>query len=534
MSNLTNLKSGQTTLGIELGSTRIKAVLINSDNFEVLASGNYEWENKLVNDIWTYSLDDVWTGLQASYANLKAAIKRKYGVVLAKIGHIGISAMMHGYLVFDDAGQPLVAFRTWRNAITGPAATELSKLFNFNVPQRWSVAHLYQAILNQENHVSKIDYLTTLAGYVHWKLTDQKVIGIGDASGIFPIDSRSKNYDSRKLEQFSELQQVKQQPWRVPNIFPKVLTAGETAGSLTTSGAQLLDPSGDLQVGSIFCPPEGDAGTGMVATNSVLPRSGNVSAGTSIFSMVVLEHPLIKVYPEIDVVSTPAGDDVAMVHANNATSDINAWMELFEGLLTLAGKKLDKETMFKSLFFSALTDADADAGGLLTYGYYSGENITGLKEGRPLLVRSPQSKLTISNLMRSQILSVFAALKIGMDILKKEKVKIDRLTGHGGLFKTPRVAQQILADVLETPIAVTENAAEGGAWGIAILASYVDSAAKVSLTEYLKNDVFSGSSTLTIEPNYRDLGGTQKFMDRYKKGLDIEQTAVTRMELNDA
>ncbi len=532
MSRLDSLKQGQTALGVEFGSTRIKSVLIDANNFEVLASGSFEWENQLVNGTWTYSLEDVWKGLQASYADLKAEVKSKYAFKLSNIGKIGISAMMHGYLVFDQTGKQLAEFRTWRNAITEQAAGELSKLFNFNIPQRWCIAHLYQAILNQEKSVSQIDFMTTLAGYVHWQLTGKKVTGIGDASGIFPIDSNGKNYDQKKLDQFSDLKGVKKQPWDINHILPKVLLAGQEAGQLTKQGSLLIDPTGDLQAASVFCPPEGDAGTGMVATNSVNQRSGNVSAGTSIFSMVVLEHPLKKVYPEVDVVSTPTGDDVAMIHANNATSDINAWMHLFEEFLVLAGKKLDKETVFRSLFFSALTDADADAGNLLTYGYYSGENITGLKEGRPLLVRSPESKFTIANLMRAQILSVFGALKIGMDILKKEEVKIDRLTGHGGLFKTPRVAQQILADVLETPISVTENAAEGGAWGIAILAAYIDKASELSLAEYLKSKVFSASSTITIEPNYDDLPGTHKFMDRYQKGLDIEQAAIEHTEVD--
>lgn len=513
------------SLGIELGSTRIKAVLINEKQ-EVMESGSFEWENQLENGIWTYSLDMVWRGLQESYADLKAKVKNKSGFELTKVDSIGLSAMMHGYLVFDKNDQLLVPFRTWRNAMTADAEEKLTKLLNFNIPQRWSIAHLYQAILNEEEHVKNITFMTTLAGYVHWKLTGKKVLGIGDASGMFPIDMETKNYHLPKLGQFNEKIKDEKFSWRLQDILPEVLEAGQVAGTLTSEGANLLDPTGALEAGSLLCPPEGDAGTGMVATNSVAKRTGNISAGTSIFGMIVLEKDLSQVYPEIDMVTTPAGDLVAMVHANNCSSDINAWVKLFRNFLDAAGVEMSTDQLYKTLFSEALK-GDLDGGGLLSYGYLSGENITHMPEGRPLFVRTPNSNFNLANLMRVNLYTAFGALYIGMQTLIKENVKIDKILGHGGIFKTEGVAQQILASAINTPVSVLETAGEGGAWGIALLADYLAYAKDgATLEKYLDQTVFTGAQGKELKPNPDEVKAFEIFAKRYQEGLPIEKAAI--------
>ncbi len=520
------IESGRTALGIEFGSTRIKAVLIGEDHAPI-ASGNYEWENRYENGVWTYSLEDVWSGLQESYRELSRAVFEKYHIPLRTIGVIGFSAMMHGYLAFDKDGNLLVPFRTWRNTTTGQAAEKLTELFQFNIPQRWSIAHLYQAILNREPHVKDIHHQTTLAGYVHWKLTGQKVLGVGEASGMFPIDSKTDNYDVRKIELFNKLLKAENISWRLQEILPKVLTAGDAAGALTAEGARLLDPSGGLQAGIPLCPPEGDAGTGMVATNSVAERTGNVSAGTSVFAMLVLEKDLSRLYPEIDMVTTPTGKPVAMVHCNTCTSDINAWVDLFQEFTKALGVEVNETRLFEILYQKALT-GEADCGGLLAYNYFSGEPITHFEEGRPLFVRTPESRFTLSNFMRAHLFSALGTLKIGMDILfEQEQVKIDQLLGHGGFFKTREVGQRIMAAAMNVPVSVMESAGEGGAWGIALLAAYrLYKAENEPLEAYLSDKVFAGASGATIAPDPADVDGFVAFMERYKKGLVIERAAV--------
>jgi sugar (pentulose or hexulose) kinase len=522
------IESGKTALGVEFGSTRIKAVLIGEDHLPI-ASGSYEWENRYENGIWTYSLEDVWNGLQESYRALRDEVSEKYNTPLQTIGAIGFSAMMHGYMAFDKEENLLVPFRTWRNTITGGASKELTDLFQFNIPQRWSIAHLYQAILNKESHIKDISHLTTLAGYVHWKLTGQRVLGIGEASGMFPIDSKTDDYDERKIELFNERLKAENIPWKLQDILPKVLLAGDAAGVLTEEGARLLDPAGGLQTGIPLCPPEGDAGTGMVATNSVAERTGNVSAGTSVFAMIVLEKALSKLYPEIDMVTTPTGKPVAMVHSNNCTSDLNAWIELFQEFTHALGVDMSESKLFELLYQKALTgDADADAGGLLAYNYVSGEHITHLEEGRPLFVRRPENRFTLSNFMRVHLFSALGALKIGLDILfEQEQVKIDQVLGHGGFFKTKEVGQRFMAAAMNVPVSVMETAGEGGAWGIALLASYMlHKAANEPLETYLSNKVFAGDNGTKIAPDQRDVAGFIAFMERYKKGLVIERAAV--------
>jgi sugar (pentulose or hexulose) kinase len=513
-------------LGVEFGSTRIKAVLIGEDHTPI-ASGSHEWENRYENGIWTYSLEDVWTGLQDSYRKLSNEFLEKYKTPLQSIGAIGFSAMMHGYMPFDKDGNLLVPFRTWRNTITGQASEQLTDLFQFNIPQRWSIAHLYQAILNKEPHVKDISHLTTLEGYVHWKLTGQKVLGVGEGSGMFPIDSKTNNYDERRIEQFNELLKAENISWKLQDILPKVLVAGDAAGVLTEEGAKLLDPTGQLQTGVPLCPPEGDAGTGMVATNSVAERTGNVSAGTSVFAMIVLEKALSKLYPEIDMVTTPTGKPVAMVHSNNCTSDLNAWVSLFQEFTHVLGVEISQSKLFEMLYQKALT-GDADAGGLLAYSYLSGEHITHLEEGRPLLVRTPESHFTLANFMRVNLFSSLGALKIGLDILfVQEKVKIDQILGHGGFFKTKEVGQKMMAAAMNVPVSVMETAGEGGAWGIALLASYMlNKATNEPLEAYLTNKVFAGQNGTTIAPDPEDVVGFAAFMERYKKGLVIERAAV--------
>jgi sugar (pentulose or hexulose) kinase len=521
MSNNHHVMS-KTALGIEFGSTRIKAVLIGED-YTPLASGGYDWENRYENGIWTYPLDDVWIGLQACYRHLVA----DFGHPLTQVGAIGLSGMMHGYMAFDKNGMLLTPFRTWRNTITAQAAQELTALFTFNIPQRWSIAHLYQAILNNEAHIHQIAYLTTLAGYVHWQLTGQKVVGIGEASGMFPIDTHTHDFDEHMIALFDQQLRARNIAWRLRDILPTVLVAGKSGGILTENGARLLDPTGQLQTRIPLCPPEGDAGTGMVATNSVAQRTGNVSAGTSIFAMIVLEKNLTQVHPEIDIVTTPTGKNVAMVHSNNCTSDLNAWIDIFREFTHALGINTQPSQLYELLYQVALT-GDADAGGLLAYNYVSGEHITHMPEGRPLFVRTPQSRFTLANFMRTHLFSALGALKIGLDILfEDEQVKIDRILGHGGFFKTQDVGQTIMAAAMNVPVSVMQTAGDGGAWGIALLASYlIHQAYEETLETYLANKVFIHQKQKTISPNADDVAGFARFMHRYKTGLAIEKTAV--------
>jgi sugar (pentulose or hexulose) kinase len=519
------ITSGKTALGIELGSTRIKAVLIGP-NHAPLAVGSHEWENRYENGIWTYDLDDVWMGLQDAFRDLQAQVKAQYGAPLQRVGALGFSAMMHGYMAFDRDGNQLVPFRTWRNTMTGQAAEELTDLFQFNIPQRWSIAHVYQAILNGEAHVGQISHLTTLAGYVHWQLTGQKVMGVGEASGMFPIDSTTNDWDVRRLGLFNAQLAAKNIPWKLEDVLPRVLVAGENAGTLTPEGAKLLDPTGQLQAGIPLCPPEGDAGTGMVATHSVASRTGNVSAGTSVFAMIVLEKALSKLYPEIDMVTTPSGKPVAMVHSNNCTSDLNAWVGLFHEFTQALGVEVSQSKLFETLYQQAL-NADPDGGGMLAYAYLSGEHITHLEEGRPLFVRAPESKFTLANFMRTHLFSALGALKIGMDILfEQENVGLDQLLGHGGFFKTPEVGQKMMAAAINVPVSVMSTAGEGGAWGMALLAAYMLNKSDEPLEAYLIQKVFAGENALTIAPDPADVAGFAAFMERYKRGLVIERAAV--------
>ena len=519
------IRSGKTALGLELGSTRIKAVLIGPD-FAPLASGSHNWENRLEEGLWTYHLEDVWKGIQDSYRRLKAEVKEKYGETLCTFSALGFSAMMHGYLPFDQDGRQLAPFRTWRNTITEEASRQLTELFQFNIPQRWSIAHLWQAILNGESHVADISFLTTLAGYVHWQLTGEKVLGVGEASGMFPIDSRTGDYDARMMEQFDALAAPKYFPWKLKDILPKVLSAGDNAGTLTPEGAKLLDPEGDLQPGIPLCPPEGDAGTGMAATNAVAPRTGNVSAGTSIFSMVVLEKPLSKVYPEIDLVTTPTGKPVAMVHCNNCTSDIDAWAGMLQGFAHKMGIDCSLPQVLDALFYAAL-DGETDCGGLVNINYFSGEPVTGLTEGRPLFVRRPDAELTFQNFARAQLYAAVATLKIGMDILAGESVAIDTLSGHGGYFKATGAGQKMLAAALHTPVSVMETAGEGGPWGMALLAGYrAWKAEGETLESFLQEKVFASTAASRTEPDPKDEEGFERYMVSYKAALAAEKAAV--------
>lgn len=518
--------SGKTALGIEFGSTRIKAVLVGSDN-RPIASGSHDWENRLENNIWTYSLEDIWSGLQACYQKMIEDVKVKYDLSLQAIGAIGFSGMMHGYMAFDKAGELVVPFRTWRNTMTNQASQSLTKAFEYHIPQRWSIAHLYQAILNEEEHVGEIDFLTTLAGYIHWKLTGEKVLGIGEASGVFPIDVEAKDYNRAMISQFDELTSDKGFAWKLADILPKVLVAGEKAGVLTEEGARLLDVSGQLKAGIPLCPPEGDAGTGMTATNSIAKRTGNVSAGTSVFAMLVLEKELSKVYEEIDLVTTPSGNLVAMVHCNNCTSDLNAWVNLFKEFAESFGIEVDMSKLFYTLYNKAL-EGDSDCGGLLAYNYFSGEHITHFEEGRPLFVRSSDSKFNLANFMRVHLFTALGALKTGLDILiKQEGVKVDEILGHGGLFKTKEVGQKIMAGAINAPVSVMETAGEGGAWGIALLASYMSSKGEdETLDVYLAHKVFAGETATRVMPDPRDVEGFEAFIKRYAAGMTIERAAV--------
>lgn len=525
-----DILAGKTALGIEFGSTRIKAILIGEDNTPI-ASGSHEWENQLVEGIWTYSLDAIWSGLQDCYAKMAKDVENQYGVVLTTIGSIGFSAMMHGYMAFGQAGELLVPFRTWRNTITEQAAEKLTEEFQYNIPQRWSIAHLYQAILNKEEHVKNVAFFTTLAGYIHWQLTGRKVLGVGEASGMFPIDIHTKQFDANMIEKFDKLVAPCGYSWKLKDILPEVLLAGEEAGTLTKEGAKLLDVSGNLQAGIAVCPPEGDAGTGMVATNSIAKRTGNVSAGTSVFAMIVLEKELKKVHPEIDLVTTPTGNLVAMVHCNNCTSDLNAWVNLFKEFAESFGIEVDMTKLFYVLYNKAL-EGDADCGGLMAYNYFSGEPVTGFEEGRPLFVRTPDAHFNLANFMRVHLFTSLGVLKTGLDILlKEEDVKVDKIFGHGGLFKTKGVGQSILAAAMDTPVTVMDTAGEGGAWGIAVLASYMkNKVADETLDDYLNKKVFAGQKGETLAPKAEDVEGFDRFMEHYKKGLSMERAAVDSMQ----
>lgn len=524
-----SIQNKTTTLGIELGSTRIKAVLINEDGAP-LASGSHNWENRLENGIWTYPLTAVWQGIQSAVAQLQENCLAQYGIPLTHIGALGISAMMHGYMVFDEKDELLVPFRTWRNTITEEAAQKLTEAFAFAIPQRWSIAHLYQAMLNEEAHLPKIRYITTLAGYVHWQLTGQKVVGVGEASGMFPINSATGQFDEKMVACFNRLAAEKGMPWKFEDIFPTVLPAGQTAGLLSAKGAALLGPAGTLAPGIPLCPPEGDAGTGMVATNSVAAKRGNVSAGTSIFAMVVLEKPLSRVYPEIDMVTTPSGKPVAMVHANNCTSDLDAWVKMFHQLLQAAGSEITKPQLYDLIYHKALT-AQPDAGGLVSYNYYSGEPITGLASGRPLFARLPESSFTLENFARNLLFSTMATLKIGMDILtRQEKVELEAISGHGGLFTTKLVGQKLMAAALNVPVDVMESAGEGGAWGIALLASYMQNKHEAEeLDAYLTREIFSRVQASRALPEEADKIGFETYMRRWQAGLAAEKAACENL-----
>ena len=520
------IEAGKAILGIELGSTRIKAVLIDQEN-KPIAQGSHTWENQLVDGLWTYSVEAVWYGLQDCYADLRTNVKSLYDTEIETLAAIGVSAMMHGYMAFNEKEEILVPFRTWRNTNTGQAAAALSELFVYNIPLRWSISHLYQAILDNEEHVPSINYLTTLAGFVHWQITGQKVLGIGDASGMLPIDPITKNYSSEMVDKFDKLIAPKGYDWKLRDILPKVLSAGENAGILTPEGASRLDVSGHLKAGIPVCPPEGDAGTGMVATNAVKQRTGNVSAGTSSFSMIVLEKELSKPYEMIDMVTTPDGSLVAMVHCNNCTSDLNAWINIFKEYQELMGIPVDMDEIYGKLYNHALT-GNADCGGLISYNYISGEPITGLADGRPLFVRSANDKFNLANFMRTHLYASVGVLKIGNDILfNEEKIRVDRITGHGGLFKTKGVGQRILAAAINSPISVMETAGEGGAWGIALLASYLaNNGNGQSLADFLDKHVFTGNAGIEISPTAEDVSGFNTYIESYKAGLPIEEAAV--------
>lgn len=527
--NIDDLVSGTVSLGIELGSTRIKAVLVNGE-YSPISTGTFNWESSLVNGAWSYDLADVWLGIKTAYAKLAADVMEKYGITLTKIKSLGISGMMHGYLAFSREGTLLVPFRTWRNTITEQSASILTSELGFNIPQRWSIAHLYQAILNEEEHVGVIDYLTTLSGYVHWKLTGERILGVGDASGMFPIDLEIGDFDRMKVDQFNALLDSYSLNWKLEDILPIVRSAGDQAGQLTKEGANLLDPTGKLEAGVPMAAPEGDAGTGMVATNSVGMRTGNVSAGTSIFSMVVLEEPLKRVHIELDMVTTPAGDPVAMVHCNTGTSELDAWVNLFDETLRLFGVHEVKSAIYKTLYGEAL-NGEVDAGGLISFNYFSGETITGVEDGRPLLLRRPETSLNVANLFRSHLYSAIATLKLGMDILTvEEKVELDVLTGHGGLFKTEGVAQGILASALNIPVRVMKTAGEGGPWGMAVLSAYlVDRQSGETLEDFLNDKVFVREEANIMEPSKLVHEGFMAFIDKYRACIEVEKEAIRRL-----
>ena len=525
------IRAGKTSLGIEFGSTRIKAVLID-DTYTTIAAGDYGWASHLEDGLWSYSQEEIWTGLQTAYAALAEDVENAYGEKLTRVGRIGFSAMMHGYLAFGKDGELLVPFRTWQNTNTSEAHEKLSELFQYNIPERWSIAHLYQAVLNSEEHIGKVDFFTTLAGYVHWKLTGKKVLGVGDASGMFPIDPTTHTYETEFIEKFNAIPEVAAQPWKLADLLPEPLVAGTPAGTLTEEGAKLLDPTGTLQPGITFAPPEGDAGTGMVATTSVRVRTGNVSAGTSIFAMVVLERKLERLHPEVDLVTTPAGDLAGMSHANNFTSDLNAWVGLFGQFAAAIGTPVDAGTLYGTLFRAAIADdVDSNCGGLINYPFRSGEFLAGLPEGRPLFARGPEARMSLGNFMRAQLFSAFSPVKIGMDVMTKDEgVAVDSLVGHGGIFTTPKVAQKILAAAFDTPIKVMSTAAEGGAWGMAVLADYLWHADQ-PLDEFLDARVFADAASTTENPDEGDVAGFEEFFDRFRKGLPIEHVAIESIPL---
>ena len=523
------LAEGKCALGIEFGSTRIKAILTDTEGSPV-ASGDHMWENELKDGIWTYSEDAIWNGLQDTYRDLKKNVSDTYGVTLKSFSAIGFSAMMHGYIALDKDDKLLVPFRTWRNTITEEAADKLTEAFGFNIPQRWSISHLYQAILNGEEHVKDISFLTTLAGLVHYKLTGSKVLGVGDASGMFPIDSVSMDYDAGMMDIFGGLISDRNFPWTLKGILPSVLNAGDNAGTLTSEGALLLDPDGDLEAGILLCPPEGDAGTGMVATNSVAPMTGNISAGTSVFAMVVLEKALSSLHKEIDMVTTPSGAPVAMVHCNNCTSEINAWAGIFEQFGKLMGVDLDKGDIFTKLYTCAL-DGDKDCGGLLYYNYLSGEPVTGFMNGVPLFMRSASDSFTLPNFMRMHLYSALASLKIGMNILTEdEKVTIRKMYGHGGFFKTPKAGQTVCSAAINAPICLLTTAGEGGAWGISVLALYASRRQEFdSLEDFLDKEIFAKAEATELMASPEDVEGFNKFTARYIEGLKTERSATEVM-----
>lgn len=526
------IESGKAILGIEFGSTNIKAVLID-EKHAVIASGAHNWQNQLLDGkIWSYSLDMIWEGLQDCYKKMTEDVMNKYGVKVTKLAALGFSGMMHGYMPFDKDGELLVPFRTWRNTITGEAAAQLTEVLGFNIPQRWSIAHLFQAVLNKEEHVKDITFFTTLAGYIHWKLSGEKVLGIGEASGMFPIDSKTRNYNADMIAKFDALAEVQPYAWKIEEILPKVLGAGEAAGCLTSEGAKLLDPSGDLEPGVPMAPPEGDAGTGMTATNSVAVRTGNVSAGTSVFAMVVLEEELKAVHEELDLVTTPVGDAVAMVHCNNCTSDLNKWVGLFAEFASMFNMNIDMNDIYGNLYRNAMTGAK-DCDGIVAFNTLSGEPVIGTNEGRPMVFHRPDAQVNLANFMRAHLYASLATLKVGCDILfKEEKVKVDTLYGHGGLFKTAGVGQNILAAAMNAPVAVMTTAGEGGPWGMAILAAYmVNKDAGETFDAYLNNKVFAGEKGTTVNPDPEDVKGFDKYIESYKAAIAAQKAAVEALPL---
>ena len=517
--------AGDVVLGVELGSTRIKSVLVDRTG-TVLATGGHTWENRFVDRVWTYDEDDVVTGLQASFGSMCDDAEQRHGARPTAFAAIGVSAMMHGYVALDADDRLLVPFRTWRNTSTERAASELSAELGVNIPLRWSVAHLYQAVLDDEPHLPQLARLTTLAGLVHHRLTGEHVLGVGDASGVFPVAADGTGYDAGLVRRFDELVARSRPGLHVLDLLPRVAGAGTPAGRLTAEGARLLDPTGRVEAGAPLCPPEGDAGTGMVATNAIAPRTGNVSVGTSVFAMVVLEEPLSRVHPEVDLVTTPDGHPVAMVHCNNGASELDAWAGVFGRFAEAAGHGLGADEVFRVLLREAL-DADADAGGLIAFNNLSGEPVTGLDEGRPLHLRTPDSRLTLGTFVRAQVYAAFAALALGMRVLEDEGVRLDVLVGHGGVFRTPEVAQRLLAAALRTPVAVDDRAGEGGAWGIAVLACFLVRDDDADLPGWLGTHVFTGSTAHVVEPHDADVAGFAEFLRRYEAALAVERAAVT-------
>ncbi|WP_233419847.1 xylulokinase [Staphylococcus kloosii] len=521
---MNNLNSEELSIGIELGSTRIKTIAIDK-KLNVRASGSFQWENKFVDGFWTYSANDIWVGLQQSYSAMAQNLFDKTGVTLTKVNSIGISAMMHGYLAFDNNDDLLVPFRTWRNGNTKEAAKKLTDIFNFNIPERWSIAHIYQAILNKESHIAQVEFITTLSGYIHWYLTGEKVIGLGDASGMFPIDISTNNYRQDLLSEAQALFATQGFSNSIESVLPQVKLAGEFAGYLTEIGAKLLDPTGKLEPGCILCPPEGDAATGMVATNSITANTGNISAGTSAFAMIVLNNKLQDYYPEVDVVTTPDGKEVAMIHVNNCTSEINDWMNLFSEVLESMGISFSSEEMYGQIFEASLS-SDDDLGGLLSYNYISGENITDVDVGHPLFIRLPNNNFNLANFMKMHLYSAFSTLKIGIDLLQEnENINLSKLIAHGGIFKTKNIAQQVLSSALQEKITVMDTASEGGAWGISILGYYAALDEQITLEQFLNEKVFINSNEVTIEPNEKEVQNFQNYLNRMKRGLQIERDA---------